>query len=291
MSILHALILALVEGLTEFLPVSSTAHLLFTEELLGIHQTEYVKMFTVSIQFGAIIAVVVAYWKRFFVNIKWSFYKVLAIAVLPALILGKLFDDKIEAVFEKPLIIAIVLIVGGVVLLFIDRIFANQAQIKDQEVSTRQGLFIGLWQCLAMMPGVSRSAASIIGGMQQGLNRKSAAEFSFFLAVPTMAAVTLYSVLLKDWCVNGEETKGVEMILSSTENTLVFLIGNVASFIVAFIAIKSFISFLQKYGFKVWGIYRIVVGIILIALFINQDPGPDNQKQKTECESSATATR
>jgi undecaprenyl-diphosphatase len=177
------------------------------------------------------------------------------------------------------------------VLLFIDRIFANQAQIKDQEVSTRQGLFIGLWQCLAMMPGVSRSAASIIGGMQQGLNRKSAAEFSFFLAVPTMAAVTLYSVLLKDWCVNGQETKGVEMILSSTENTLVFLIGNVASFIVAFIAIKSFISFLQKYGFKVWGIYRIVVGIILIALFINQEPGPAHQKQKTECESSATATR
>ena len=286
-----AIILALVEGITEFLPVSSTAHLLFTEELLGIQQTEYVKMFTVSIQFGAIIAVVVAYWKRFFVNIKWSFYRVLALSVLPALVLGKLFDDKIEAVFEKPLIIAIVLIVGGVVLLFIDRIFSKQSKIKDQEVSTRQGLFIGLWQCLAMMPGVSRSAASIIGGMQQGLNRKSAAEFSFFLAVPTMAAVTLYSVLLKDWCVNGEETKGVEMILSSTENTLVFLIGNVASFIVAFIAIKSFISFLQKYGFKVWGIYRIVVGIILIALFINQGSGSNNQKQKTECESPATATR
>jgi undecaprenyl-diphosphatase len=248
-------------------------------------------MFTVSIQFGAIIAVVVAYWKRFFVNIKWSFYRVLALSVLPALVLGKLFDDKIEAVFEKPLIIAIVLIVGGVVLLFIDRIFSKQSKIKDQEVSTRQGLFIGLWQCLAMMPGVSRSAASIIGGMQQGLNRKSAAEFSFFLAVPTMAAVTLYSVLLKDWCVNGQETKGVEMILSSTENTLVFLIGNVASFIVAFIAIKSFISFLQKYGFKVWGIYRIVVGIILIALFINQGSGSNNQKQKTECESPATATR
>lgn len=289
MSILHALILALVEGLTEFLPVSSTAHLLFTEELLGIHQSDYVKMFTVSIQFGAILAVVVAYWKRFFINIQWSFYKVLAIAVVPALVLGKLFDDKIEAVFEKPLIIAVVLILGGVILLFIDRIFSNQSQINDQEVSMRKGIFIGLWQCLAMMPGVSRSAASIIGGMQQGLNRKSAAEFSFFLAVPTMAAVTLYSVFLKDWCFNGYEAKGIEMILSSTENTLVFLIGNVASFTVAFIAIKSFISFLQKYGFKVWGIYRIVVGVILFTLFINQAQ-PKEQKTPA-CGKQPTAIR
>jgi len=288
MSILHALILALVEGLTEFLPVSSTAHLLFTEELLGIEQTEYVKMFTVSIQFGAILAVVVAYWKRFFINIQWSFYRVLALAVIPALILGKLFDDKIEAVFEKPLVIALVLILGGIVLLFIDRIFSNQAQIKDQEVTVRKGIFIGLWQCLAMMPGVSRSAASIIGGMQQGLNRKSAAEFSFFLAVPTMAAVTLYSVFLKNWCVDGQELKGISMILSSTENTLVFFIGNVASFIIAFVAIKSFITFLQKYGFKVWGIYRIVVGLILLVLFINQEQTSTQQQKKPLCEVQGT---
>jgi len=291
MSILHALILALVEGLTEFLPVSSTAHLLFTEELLGIKQTEYVKMFTVSIQFGAILAVVVAYWKRFFINIQWSFYRVLAIAVIPALILGKLFDDKIEAVFEKPLVIALVLILGGIVLLFIDRIFSNQAQIKDQEVSVRKGIFIGLWQCLAMMPGVSRSAASIIGGMQQGLNRKSAAEFSFFLAVPTMAAVTLYSVFLKNWCVDGQELKGISMILSSTENTLVFFIGNVASFIIAFVAIKSFITFLQKYGFKVWGIYRIAVGLILLVLFINQEQTSTQQQKKPLCEVQGTIKR
>jgi len=288
MSILHALILALVEGLTEFLPVSSTAHLLFTEELLGIEQTEYVKMFTVSIQFGAILAVVLAYWKRFFINIQWTFYRVLAIAVIPALILGKLFDDKIEAVFEKPLVIALVLILGGIVLLFIDRIFSNQAQIKDQEVSVRKGIFIGLWQCLAMMPGVSRSAASIIGGMQQGLNRKSAAEFSFFLAVPTMAAVTLYSVFLKNWCVDGQELKGISMILSSTENALVFFIGNVASFIIAFVAIKSFITFLQKYGFKVWGIYRIAVGLILLVLFINQEQTSTQQQKKPLCEVQGT---
>ncbi len=291
MSILHALILALVEGLTEFLPVSSTAHLLFTEELLGIEQTEYVKMFTVSIQFGAILAVVVAYWKRFFINIQWSFYRVLALAVIPALILGKLFDDKIEAVFEKPLVIALVLILGGIVLLFIDRIFSNQGEIKDQEVSVRKGIFIGLWQCLAMMPGVSRSAASIIGGMQQGLNRKSAAEFSFFLAVPTMAAVTLYSVFLKNWCVDGQELKGISMILSSTENTLVFFIGNVASFIIAFVAIKSFITFLQKYGFKVWGIYRIAVGLVLLVLFINQEQTSTQQKKKPLCEVQGTIKR
>jgi len=283
MTVLEALILALVEGLTEFLPVSSTAHLLFTEQLLGIPPSEYVKMVTVSIQFGAILAVVVAYWKRFLINVSWSFYKVLAIAVVPALVLGKLFDDKIEAVFEKPLVIAAVLIVGGIFLLFIDRIFLKQTHIQDREVSLRQGLTVGFWQCLAMMPGVSRSAASIIGGLQQGLNRKTAAEFSFFLAVPTMAAVTLYSVFLKDWKVNGEEMKGIDMVLSSQQNTLVFLLGNVASFLVAFLAVKGFIGVLQKYGFKVWGYYRIVVGVLLLLYFINQESNPKKhvEPQKT----------
>lgn len=283
MTVLEALILALVEGLTEFLPVSSTAHLLFTEQLLGIPPSEYVKMVTVSIQFGAILAVVVAYWKRFLINVSWSFYKVLAIAVVPALVLGKLFDDKIEAVFEKPLVISAVLIVGGIFLLFIDRIFSKQTHIQDREVSLRQGLTVGFWQCLAMMPGVSRSAASIIGGLQQGLNRKTAAEFSFFLAVPTMAAVTLYSVFVKDWKVNGEEMKGIDMVLSSQQNTLVFLLGNVASFLVAFLAVKAFIGVLQKYGFKVWGYYRIVVGVLLLLCFINQESNPKKhvEPQKT----------
>lgn len=283
MTVLEALILALVEGLTEFLPVSSTAHLLFTEQLLGIPPSEYVKMVTVSIQFGAILAVVVAYWKRFLINVSWSFYKVLAVAVVPALVLGKLFDDKIEAVFEKPLVIAAVLIVGGIFLLFIDRIFSKQTHIQDREVSLRQGLTVGFWQCLAMMPGVSRSAASIIGGLQQGLNRKTAAEFSFFLAVPTMAAVTLYSVFVKDWKVNGEEMKGIDMVLSSQQNTLVFLLGNVASFLVAFLAVKAFIGVLQKYGFKVWGYYRIVVGVLLLLYFINQESNPKKhvEPQKT----------
>ena len=274
MSFFEAFILALVEGLTEFLPISSTAHLLFTENLLGMESNDYVKMFTVSIQFGAILAVVVAYWRRFFVETSWTFYIVLALSVLPALVLGKLLDDKIEEVFEKPVIIAVVLIVGGIFLLFIDKIFSKQADIPDREVSLRKGLAVGFWQCLAMMPGVSRSAASIVGGLQQGLNRKTAAEFSFFLAVPTMAAVTLYSLVLKDWDFQGETMKGFEMVLSSQKNTLIFLVGNVASFGVAFLAIRMFIRFLQNYGFKVWGIYRILVGLILLLVFINQ---PKNQ--------------
>jgi len=280
MSILEALILALVEGLTEFLPISSTAHLLFTENLMGMESSDYVKMFTVSIQFGAILAVVVAYWKRFFVQVSWSFYKVLALSVLPALVLGKLFDDKIEEVFEKPVIIASVLIAGGILLLFIDKIFSKESEILDGEVSIRKGLAVGFWQCLAMMPGVSRSAASIIGGLQQGLNRKTAAEFSFFLAVPTMAAVTLYSLVLKDWNYHGQAMKGFEMVLSSQQNTLIFILGNVASFAVAFLAVKMFIRFLQKYGFKVWGIYRIVVGLVLMLVFLNQPPNQESQPSK-----------
>lgn len=277
MSILEALILALVEGLTEFLPISSTAHLLFTENLLGIQSSDYVKMFTVSIQFGAILAVVLAYWRRFFVETTWSFYKVLAISVIPALVLGKLFDDKIEQVFEKPMIIAVVLILGGIMLLFIDKIFSKESEIPDREVTLTKGISIGFWQCLAMMPGVSRSAASIIGGLQQGFNRKTAAEFSFFLAVPTMAAVTLYSLVLKDWNFQGETMKGFEMVLSSQQNTIIFLVGNVASFGVAFLAVKMFIRFLQKYGFRVWGIYRIVIGVLLLFVFLNQPVTPKAQ--------------
>jgi len=161
-----AIILALVEGITEFLPISSTAHLMFTEHLMGVTSTDFTKMFTVSIQFGAILAVVVTYWPRFIQGI--SFFKVLGIAVIPALVLGKLFDDKIEAVLEKPLPVAIVLVVGGVVLVFIDRLFLSSAQETSTEVGVSKGFRIGLWQCLALMPGVSRSAASIIGGMQQG---------------------------------------------------------------------------------------------------------------------------
>ena len=263
---IQAIVLAIVEGLTEFLPVSSTAHMIFTSSIFGIQEDEFVKMFQVSIQFGAILAVVATYWKKFFDFTSVKFYTKLLVAVIPALVLGKFFDDKIEAILEKPIPIAIVLIIGGVVLLFIDRFFKNSKIDNEQDVTTKNAVTIGFWQCLAMMPGTSRSAASIIGGMQQGLSMRMAAEFSFFLAVPTMLAVTCYSVFLKDWNYNGEEQKGFEMIMESN-NLLLFVIGNIVAFIVAIIAIKFFINVLKKYGFKMWGWYRIILGIVFIVYY------------------------
>lgn len=267
MDFIQALILAIVEGLTEFLPVSSTAHMIFTSAIFETEGDEFVKMFQVSIQFGAILSVVALYWKKFLNFKSAKFYVKLALAVIPALILGKLFDDKIEAVLESPRPIAIVLIIGGIILLFVDRLFKRTRINKEEDISTTKAVAIGVWQCLAMMPGTSRAAASIIGGMQQGLTRKMAAEFSFFLAVPTMLAVTTYSVFLKDWKYKGIEQKGYEMITSSSENITNFIVGNVVAFIVAALAIKFFIGFIEKYGFKIWGYYRIVVGIVLLAYF------------------------
>lgn len=266
MDFLKAIILAIVEGLTEFLPVSSTAHMIFTSSYFGIQGDEFVKMFQVSIQFGAILAVVVLYWKKFLSVSAWSFYVKLAIAVIPALVLGKLFDDKIESILEKPIPIAIVLILGGIILLFIDKFFQKQQVEDENDISIKKGLMIGFWQCLAMMPGTSRAAASIIGGMQQGLTRKLAAEFSFFLAVPTMLAVTAYSIFLKDWNYMGKEQKGFEMILLG-DNLLLFIVGNLVAFIVAIIAIKFFIELLKKFGFKIWGWYRIVLGLAFLIYF------------------------
>jgi undecaprenyl-diphosphatase len=267
MSFLETIILAFIEGLTEFLPISSTAHMIFASSIMGIESDEFVKMFQVSIQFGAILAVVALFWKKFFDFKSYQFYVKLAIAVIPALVLGKLFDDKIEAILEKPIPIAIVLILGGIVFLFIDRLFKKSRINEEEDVTIQKAVTIGFWQCLAMMPGTSRAAASIIGGMQQGLTRKMAAEFSFFLAVPTMLAVTCYSVFLKDWNYKGTEQKGYEMILSSSENITAFAIGNVLAFVVAAFAIKFFIDFLAKYGFKIWGWYRIIVGAVLLIYF------------------------
>jgi len=223
-------------------------------------------MFQVSIQFGAILAVVLLYRKKFFSFQIINFYLKLGIAVIPALVLGKLFDDQIEAVLEKPVPIALMLIIGGVVLLFVDRLFKHQTIDQEEKISVKSGLIIGFWQCLAMMPGTSRSAASIIGGMQQGLTRKMAAEFSFFLAVPTMLAVTGYSVFLKDWYYKGQLQKGFEMILIG-DNPMLFLAGNIVAFGVAIIAIKFFIEILNKYGFLFWGWYRIIAGIIILLYF------------------------
>ena len=240
--------------------------MIFASSYFGIQEDDFVKLFQVSIQFGAILAVVVLYWKKFFDFSKIQFFIKLACAVIPALILGKLFDDKIEAVLGNPIPIAIVLILGGVVLLFVDNYFQNPTILKEEDITIKKAVTIGFWQCLAMMPGTSRSAASIIGGMQQGLSRQAAAEFSFFLAVPTMLAVTLYSVFLKTY--ESSQLKGYELILKSNENTTMFLVGNLVAFLVAILAIKFFIEIIKKYGFKPWGWYRIVTGTLLLAYFI-----------------------
>jgi len=270
MSLFEAILLAIVEGLTEYLPISSTAHMGFTAALMGMQESEYLKMFQVSIQFGAILSIVVLYWKKFFDIKNIQLYYKLAIAVIPALVLGKLLDDKIEAVLGNQNAILTVLVLGGVVLLFVDKWFKNPTILDEKEIPIKKALIIGFWQCLAMMPGTSRSAASIIGGLTQGLDRRAAAEFSFFLAVPTMLAVTVYSVFVKTW---GEGTahaqKGYEMIFASNENIIVFIVGNVVAFIVAMIAVKSFITVLTKYGFKFWGWYRIIIGIALLVFFWN----------------------
>ncbi len=267
MNWLHTLIISVVEGLTEYLPISSTAHMVFAANLLGIPESDFVKMFQISIQFGAILAVVALYYKKFFDFSNLRFYYKLIFAVIPALILGKLFDDKIEAILGNPIPIAIVLIIGGVILLFIDKYFQNPHTFSEKDISIKQAVAIGFWQCLAMMPGTSRSAASIIGGMQQGLDRKAAAEFSFFLAVPTMAAVTCYSVFLKNWGEGAAAQKGYQLIMSSPEHIQSFVIGNIVAFIVAMLAIKFFIDMIKRYGFKPWGWYRIIAGFALLAYF------------------------
>lgn len=265
MTTIQAFILAIIEGVTEYLPISSTGHMIFASSYFGIQNDDFVKLFQVSIQFGAILAVVALYWKKFFDFTKFNFYIKLACAVIPALVLGKLFDDKIEAVLGDPIPIAIVLIVGGIVLLFIDSRFQNPTVAVEEDITIKKAVTIGFWQCLAMMPGTSRSAASIIGGMQQGLTRQAAAEFSFFLAVPTMMAVTLYSVFLKTY--ETTHLKGYELLLQSKDNIKLFLIGNVIAFIVAVLAIKFFIGIIKKYGFKPWGYYRIIMGIFLVIYF------------------------
>jgi len=265
MTIPEAIIIAIVEGLTEYLPVSSTAHMVFAAALLGMEEDEFLKMFQVSIQFGAILSIVVLYWRKFFDFTNLKFYLKLAFAVIPALALGYLFDDSIEAVLGNTIAIAVVLVLGGVILLFTDRWFKNPKIQDEKELSVKKAVIIGFWQCLAMMPGVSRSAASIIGGMSQGLSRKAAAEFSFFLAVPTMLAVAVYSVFVKTW---GNDMKGYEMIFQDQNHITLFILGNVIAFIVAMIAVKTFIAILARYGFKFWGWYRIIAGILLLAYFL-----------------------
>ena len=264
MTEVQSIIIGIVEGITEFIPISSTGHMIIAEKLLKINDDAFNTVFTVAIQLGAILSVVVLYWKKFFDFSRWQFYVKLAVAVIPALILGFIFSKKIDALLESSLTVAISMLAGGIVLLFIDNFFKNPVIHNEREVSYKTGFIIGIWQCIAMIPGVSRSAASIIGGMQQRLTRSAAAEFSFFLAVPTMLAATVYK-LYKYF----KEYGGF-----SSEQIKILAIGNIVAFIVALLAIKFFITMLKKYGFKVWGIYRVLVGIVLLIMlytgYLNQ---------------------
>ncbi len=255
MSFFEAIMLAIVEGLTEFLPVSSTGHMIIVSSVLGIASDPFTKMFTIAIQFGAILSVVVLYWKRFFQT--FDFYFKLLVAFIPAMVLGLLFSDKIDQLLESVEVVAVMLILGGIIFLFIDKAFKDSEGNGETEITYRKALTIGFFQTLAMVPGVSRSAATIIGGLTQKLTRKTAAEFSFFLAVPTMLAATGYK-LLKFY---------LEGNAFGSHEVAVLAVGNIAAFIIAIIAIKSFIAFLTKHGFKLFGYYRIVLGLVILTLY------------------------
>ena len=256
MTLFEAVVIAIVEGITEFLPISSTGHMIVTSSFLGIEEQPFTKMFEVVIQLGAILSVVVLYRKKFFDFSRAQFYIKLLVAVIPALVFGFLFSKRIKMLMESNLTVAIMLLLGGIVLLFIDNLFKNQPVEEESDISYKKALTIGFWQVISMVPGVSRSAASIIGGMQQGLSRKLAAEFSFYLAVPTMFAATAKSLL--DWY----QEKG----LFTSDELKLLAIGNVVAFVVALLAIKFFITYLQKHGFRLFGWYRIIVGIALLVL-------------------------
>jgi len=257
MTYFEAIVLAVIEGLTEFLPVSSTGHMIIGSALMGMEPTPFLKLFTIVIQLGTILSVLVLYFKRFFKS--FDFYFKLIVAAIPASILGLLFNDFIDSLLESPLNVAIMLVIGGVILLFVDKWFNKPTVESSDDISYKQAFTIGLYQCLALIPGTSRSASTIVGGMTQKLTRKAAAEFSFFLALPMMfgaSVVKLYKFFKEGHSFTGEEV-----------NLLIF--GNIIGFIVAIIAIKTFINILTKYGFKAFGWYRIVVGLVIIGLMLS----------------------
>jgi undecaprenyl-diphosphatase len=260
MTVLHAIILAIIEGITEFLPISSTGHMIIGSTVMGIQEEDFVKLFTVAIQFGAILSVIVLYWKRFFQS--FDFYFKLLAAFIPAVIAGLLLKDQIDMLLENIVVVGVMLFVGGIVFLFIDK-WTPGGEVDDPKPMTyKQAFTIGVWQCLAMVPGVSRSASTIIGGLTQRLSRKDAAEFSFFLAVPTMFGATVKSIY--DYVKDGGEV--------TAEHMQLFAIGNVVAFVVAIVAIRTFITFLSKNGFKAFGWYRIVVGGVIILLYLLDVP-------------------
>ncbi len=253
MNTIQAIILAIIEGITEFLPVSSTGHMIVASSFFGIAHDDFTKLFTIVIQLGAIMSVVVLYFKRFFQSV--NFYFKLLTAFVPAVVLGLIFNKKIDALLDSPVTVAVSLLVGGIILLKVDDWFVQKESANTEtEISYLTAFKIGLFQCLAMVPGVSRSGASIVGGMSQKLSRQTAAEFSFFLAVPTMLGATAKKCY--DYYKDG-------FVLSHDQINLL-IIGNIIAFVVALFAIKTFIGFLTKNGFKIFGYYRIIAGIILL---------------------------
>ncbi|WP_162126583.1 undecaprenyl-diphosphate phosphatase [Flavobacterium phycosphaerae] len=261
MDYIQAVVLAIIEGITEFLPISSTGHMIIASSFFGIAHDDFTKLFTVVIQLGAILSVVVLYFKRFFQTL--DFYFKLLVAFIPAVVFGLLFSKKIDALLENPVTVAVSLLLGGIILLKVDDWFTDKEETQETEkISYATALKIGLFQCLAMIPGVSRSGASIIGGMSQKLSRTTAAEFSFFLAVPTMLGATVKKCY--DYYKDG-------FVLSHDQINFL-IVGNVVAFIVAMLAIKSFIGYLSKHGFKMFGYYRIVAGlaILIIHFFVLQ---------------------
>lgn len=273
MNFIEAVIIAIVEGLTEFLPVSSTGHMIITESLLGVDVNDrFVNAFTVIIQFGAILSVVCLYWRKFFYpetmrskgytwwQAIWRFYLKLIVGVIPAVILGLAFNDLIEENLGNVALVAVMLILGGVFMLFCDRIFNKGSE--STELTYKRAFIVGVIQCISMIPGVSRSMATIVGGMSQRLTRKAAAEFSFFLAVPTMLGATcleLYKLI----------THGDGNILTEGDNLAVLIVGSIVAYIVAIAAIKFFISYVTKYGFKMFGWYRILVGALILVMILS----------------------
>lgn len=251
MTTIQAFILAIIEGITEFLPVSSTGHMILASSFFGIEHDDFTKLFTIVIQLGAILSVLVLYFKRFFQT--YEFYFKIVVGFIPAVIFGLLFAKKIDALLENPVTVAVSLLIGGILLLKVDDWFGNSS---ETEITYPTAFKIGLFQCIAMIPGVSRSGASIVGGMSQKLTRSAAAEFSFFLAVPTMFGATLKKCY--DYYKDG--------FVLTHDQINYLIIGNVIAFIVALIAIKTFIGFISKNGFKVFGYYRIIAGITLLII-------------------------
>jgi len=255
MNLIQTIILSIIEGITEFLPISSTGHMILASSIMGIANDRFVQFFEVAVQLGAILSVMVLYWKRFLQSV--NFYYKLFLAFIPAAFFGLLLGKRIDALFENPVGVAMAMLIGGIILLFVDKWFHDEEHQDNTTPSSKSAFVIGFFQVLALFPGVSRSAATIVGGLSRKLSRRGAAEFSFFLAVPTMFAATAKK--LYDFYKDGYHLDHSNMKL--------LLIGNIIAFIVAMLAIKFFINFLSKNGFKIFGIYRIIVGIIFLVLY------------------------